>query len=300
MTMEFWYLGGLFLFVLGAVLIAGYVFVLLPATAGANQTGESTQEVVAWALKRLGESVPSPRRDGGALRLRLAAAGYRWPSAATMFQGARTAGAILLAAGAGWTVAVLRGSLSEAIAPALCAGGFGYMLASRVVEALIRARGRRLRCGLPAALDLLILGLEAGQPLDYALAETGRVLRHAHPDLSAELAFVQIEMQLGSSRTQALRNMAERNSEPELRKLSTLIVESDRFGTSPVSALHSQARYLRTRMRQQANETARKLSVKLVFPVFFLILPSLLLVTLGPAVIQMAGELSRLVGSDIP
>jgi tight adherence protein C len=298
--MELWYLGGLFLFVLGGVVIAGYVFILLPATAGANRTVESTQEVVAWALKRLGETVPSPRKDAKSLRLRLAAAGYRWPSAVAMFNGARAACAVALGLATGWLVAVVLGSMGEAIAPALCAGGFGYMLPDRILEGIIKARACRIRSALPAALDLLLLGIEAGQPLDHAIAETGRELRHAHPDLSAELAFVEIEMHLGSSRAQALRNMAERNSEPELRKLANLILESDRFGSSPAPSLYSHARFLRTKIRQQANEAARKLSVKLVFPVFFLIMPALLLVTLGPAVIQMITQLGGLVGSDFP
>ena len=164
----------------------------------------------------------------------------------------------------------------------------------------MRARARRLRSGLPAAMDLLVLEIEAGQPLDHAIAEAGRELRHAHPDLAAELAFVQIEMQLGVGRAQALHNMAERNSDSELRKLVALIVEGDRFGSSPAPALQSHAKYLRIKMRQQANEAARKLSVKLVFPVFFLIMPSLLLVTLGPAVIQMVTQLGTLVGTDLP
>ncbi len=298
--MELWYLGGLFLFILGGVFAAGYLLVLLPAGGRAGQPAESTQEVVAWALKRLGESVPSLRKDDKDLRARLAAAGYRWPSAVTMFQGVRAAGAILLGLITGWAVAVAQGSMGEAVAPALCAMGFGYMLPDRILAAVIRARSHRLRSGLPAALDLLVLGIEAGQPLDHSIAETARELRHAHPDLSAELAFVQIEIQLGTSRIDALRNMAERNSEPELRKLATLIIESDRFGSSPAPALHSHAKYLRTRMRQQANEAARKLGVKLVFPVFFLIMPSLLLVTLGPAVIQMMTQFGKLVGETLP
>lgn len=297
--MEIWYLVGLFLFILGGVILAGYLLVLMPASAGA-ETAASTQEVVAWALRRLGEKVPSLRRDDRDLRHRLAAAGHRWPSAVTMFQGVRAAVAILFGLVTGWVVAVTRGSMGEAMAPLLCAMGFGYILPDRILAGVMRARARRLRSGLPAALDLLVLGIEAGQPLDHSIAETARELRHAHPDLSAELAFVQIEMQLGTSRVDALRNMADRNSEPELRKLASLIIESDRFGSSPAPALHSHAKYLRTRMRQQANETARKLGVKLVFPVFFLIMPSLLLVTLGPAIIQMMSQLAHLTGDTLP
>ena len=88
--------------------------------------------------------------------------------------------------------------------------------------------------------------------------------------------------------------MADRNGEAELKKLANLFVDTDRFGTSLAPALRNHARYLRIRMRQQAQEAARKVGVKLIFPVFFLIFPSVILVTLGPAVMLITSQLKEL------
>jgi tight adherence protein C len=98
----------------------------------------------------------------------------------------------------------------------------------------------------------------------------------------------------GHLRADAFRNLAIRTGEPELRKLSNLLIDSDRFGSSLAPALKTHAKYLRTRFRQQAQEAARKVGVKLIFPVFFLIFPSVLLVTLGPACIMMYTQLQVL------
>jgi len=104
-----------------------------------------------------------------------------------------------------------------------------------------------------------------------------------------------MELRTGSSRADSFRALGARNKEPELRKLANLLVDSDRFGVSIGPALRSHAKYLRTRFRQQAQEKARKVGVKLIFPVFFLIFPSVLLVTLGPACIMMFQQLKTLV-----
>lgn len=168
------------------------------------------------------------------------------------------------------------------------------MLPDRILESRIRARGQRLRRGLPAALDLMILGLEAGQSLDHTIADCSRGLKYTHPDLSLELAHLYMELRASNSRTEAFRNLAERNREPELRKLSNLLIDSDRFGVTLGPALRSHNKYLRTRFRQRAQEAARKVGVKLIFPVFFLIFPSVLLVTLGPACMMMFQQLQNL------
>jgi tight adherence protein C len=123
------------------------------------------------------------------------------------------------------------------------------------------------------------------------MAETSRGILTGYPDLAEELNQVCLELKAGSSRSDVLWGLAERSGDVEVRKLVVLLIDTDRFGTSLAPALRSHAKYLRTRRRQKAQETARKLSVKLVFPVFFLIFPSILLVTLGPAVIAVFSQL---------
>ena len=159
------------------------------------------------------------------------------------------------------------------------------MLPDRILERLARRRVARLRRGLPAALDLLVLAVEAGQGLDAAILETSRGLRVSYPDLAAEFTQLQLELKANTTRADALRNFVDRSGDLELRKFANLLIDTDRFGTSLGPALKTHARYLRIRFRQLAQEKARKVGVKLIFPVFFLIFPSVILVTLGPAVI---------------
>ena len=128
------------------------------------------------------------------------------------------------------------------------------------------------------------------------MVDTSAELRLAYPDLSAELSQVHLELRAGRSRAEALRHLGARNADPELRKLSGLLVDSERFGTSLGPALRTHAKYLRTRMRQQAQEQARKVTVKLIFPVFFLIFPSVILVTLGPAVLLIFSQMKNILG----
>jgi tight adherence protein C len=154
----------------------------------------------------------------------------------------------------------------------------------------------RLRRALPAALDLLVLAVEAGQGLDAAILDTSRGLRVTHPDLAAEFTQLHLELKANTTRAEALKNFADRSHDLELRKFANLLIDTDRFGTSLGPALKTHSRYLRIRFRQVAQEKARKVGVKLIFPVFFLIFPSVILVTLGPAVILIFGQMKNLLG----
>jgi tight adherence protein C len=130
-----------------------------------------------------------------------------------------------------------------------------------------------------------VLSVEAGQSLDVALAETSRELRLVHPELASEFGQVQLEMRAGRGRAEVLAELGRRTGSAELKKLAVVLIDSDRFGTSLAPALRTHAKYLRTRRRQMAQEAARKLGVKLIFPVFFLIMPAVFVVTLGPPVL---------------
>lgn len=275
---------GLFLAVLCAVTAVGYWLMGRLATASTDRSNFS--EALQW----IGELTPSTSRDGDQLRRRLIAAGYRAPSAMTGFRGLRFGGMVGLS-GAAFVGAIFSGG--SMVVATLCAAGIAYLVPDRILDVLIKRRQRRLRAGLPAALDLLVLGVEAGQALDAAILETSRGLRATFPDLAAELNILSMEMRTAARRTDSLRSMAERNGEAELKKLANLFVDTDRFGTSLAPALRNHARYLRIRMRQQAQEAARKVGVKLIFPVFFLIFPSVILVTLGPAVMLIMSQLKE-------
>lgn len=295
-----------FVFVIGAVTAAGYVFVLRPS----RTEGESiqipqaldpdrrdlptAQATVLDMFRLIGEALPRSGNQAENARALLSGAGYRWPAAVSVFMGIKWGSALLFATAAVWGVMLNYDNLGAIILPAICGLGFGYMIPDRVLERLARARANRLRRALPAALDLMVLAVESGQSLDAAMVDTSRGLRLTHPDLASEFTQLQLELRADASRIEALRNFAARSRDAEIKRFASLLIETDRFGSSLGPALRTHAKYLRTRLRQKAQESARKVSVKLIFPIFFLIFPSVILVTLGPAVILIMGQLKSI------
>jgi tight adherence protein C len=296
---------GLFCFIVAAVSAAGYVFVLrpmrvdggveIPAPIALGQREmPSAQAAVVDMFRLIGEAVPGMTAQAGRLQRQLIAAGFRWPSALSIFIGIKYATAVMLAVAAMAATMAYHSDVSAALLPALCGIGFGYLLPDRVLDRMVERRVERLRRGLPAALDLLVLAVEAGQGLDAAIFDTSRGLRASHPDLAAEFTQLQLELKANTTRADSLRNLAARSQDIEMRKFVNLLIDTDRFGTSLGPALKTHARYMRIRFRQIAQEKARKVGVKLIFPVFFLIFPSVILVTLGPAVILIFQQMKNL------
>jgi tight adherence protein C len=304
---------GLFLFVLAAVSAVGYVFVLRPSRNDAGPAAIPTpsaldrltihqpempgaQAAVADVFRLIGEAMPGGQEGANAARQKLVIAGYRWPSAVSIFLGIKCATAAMLAAAGIWAAVIFRPEAEpfQLMLAAICGAGFGFLLPERMLDRMAQKRIERLRRGLPAALDLLVLAIEAGQGLDAAILDTSRGLRATHPDLATEFTQLQLELRANTTRADALRNFAERSKDLELRKFANLLIDTDRFGTSLGPALKTHARYLRIRFRQIAQERARKVGVKLIFPVFFLIFPSVILVTLGPAVILIFTQMQHM------
>jgi tight adherence protein C len=298
---------GLFLFVLAAVSAAGYLFVLRPSkTEGAdivippaislNQRDlPAAHAALIDTFRFLGESLPLPgnRED---LRRQLVMAGYRWPAAVAIFLGIKAASALLFGVAAGWGAIINQPEPATIVLAGVCGLGFGYLIPDRVLEKLGAARVGKLRRALPAALDLLVLAIEAGQGLDAAILDTSRGLRATHPELASEFTQLHLELKTDTSRSDALKSFAARGNDNELRKFANLLIDTERFGTSVGPALKTHARYLRIRFRQIAQEKARKVGIKLIFPVFFLIFPSVILVTLGPALILLFSQMKDLMG----
>jgi tight adherence protein C len=284
-----------FLFFLFVMACVGAILLLLrwrlaaqPAgtadSAGASATGWGP---LLRSVLFIGEITPAPRRRVRTLREQLIAAGHRSPQAVSLFNGTKTAAAIGVAIVAGWAALLVREDLSIAVLAAICAGGFAFLLPERILEFQIRERAERIDASLAPALDLMLLSVEAGQSLDSALIETSKELRDLYPEISSELQQVQLELRAGRSRAEVLYELGRRTDSAELKKLAMMLVDADRFGSSLGPTLRAHARYIRTRRKLSAQETARKLGVKLIFPVFFLVMPSVFLVTLGPAVIQI-------------
>ncbi|WP_321477549.1 type II secretion system F family protein [uncultured Paludibaculum sp.] len=252
-----------------------------PESLGQKGLAASLQE----SMFVIGDLAPGQKQPKDPTRNLLVAAGYRSPAAGTIFYGTKVAAALLFGVVLGWIGLLDHDSLTIGFVLFVCGLGFGFLVPDRVLRAKMTRRCVELERALPNSLDLMVLSIEAGQSLDSALIETSRELRGLYPELASEFAQVQMELRAGRSRSEVLYSLGQRTNSMELRKLSTVLIDSDRFGTSLGPALRNHARYLRTRRRQKAQETARKLGVKLVFPVFFLIMPSVFVITLGPAVL---------------
>ena len=158
-------------------------------------------------------------------------------------------------------------------------------------------RQKQIRRGLPNALDLLVVSVESGLGLDQGIVQVAKELEGAHPEISEEFSLMTLELKAGKRRIEALRNLAERSNVDDLKKLVAVLIQADRFGTSVAATLRNHAEFMRVQARQVAEEKAAKLGVKLVFPIFFCILPSLFVVTVGPMAIKVIRELIPMINS---
>ena len=155
-----------------------------------------------------------------------------------------------------------------------------------------RQRQKEIRNGLPDALDLLIVSLEAGLGIDQAILKSAEELRIAYPNLAEELHMITVECRAGKPRIEAFKNFANRTKVDDVRALVAMLVQTDRFGTSIADALRTYAEVSRTKRRQRAEERAAKIGVKLVFPLVFCLFPAFFVVTLGPGIIKFVHAFS--------
>ncbi len=292
----------LFLAIATAISLFGYMRFAKPANMlDRLKTSTSTQIVtldtealegksakgMAKLLESFGRLLPYSPRDVGAMRHDLVAAGFRSPYAAYTYLGIKLISCSFLL-----ILALLVRSyvsdqpLNRLIIPIAAAVG-GFLVPGFVLTRLIRARQDKIRLALPDVLDLLVISTEAGCALDKALINVSREFTGFHPAISEELKLVNMEMLAGGSRIEALRNFATRTGEEELKKLVAILIQTDRFGTSVSDALRTQSEFLRVRRRQIAEEKAGKVGVKLVFPIFFFCMPSLMIIVAGPGMLQL-------------
>ena len=230
---------------------------------------------------KLSTYVPKSPKEMGRLQRRLAEAGFHGLTPVLIYAFSE----IAFAATGFLTVVAMLGFRRGAIF-AVAAAVQGYMIPGFIVSRRIRLRRKQIENGLPDALDLLIVSLEAGLAIDQALLKCAEELEIAYPALSQELHFVNIETRAGKPRLEALKNFAKRTKVDDVRALVAMLVQTDRFGTSVAQALRTHAEVARVKRRQRAEEKAAKLSVKLIFPLVFCLLPAFFVVSVGPAVIK--------------
>ena len=224
--------------------------------------------------------VPKSPKDMNRLRRRLAMGGYNSATALAVYGISTIAVPAMLVIG----VLAVRG-ISRGWVIALVAGLFGYMLPEYFLSRKIRQRKQEIRDGLPDALDLFIVCVEAGSGLDQAILKASDELGLTYPALTQELRMITTEIRAGKPRVEAFKNFAARTKVDDVQTLVAMLVQTDKFGTSVAQALRTHAETSRIKRRQNAEERAAKVGVKLVFPLVLFLFPALYVVILGPAVI---------------
>ena len=246
-----------------------------------TQTKPAIRERMQQALDPFSRALPVSPTDVSQTRAWLIQAGYRDAQHVTIYRGLR----VLFAALAFCSVFLFTGFDSPLLLVGLTA--FGFFLPRFLLKRKLQERQRRIRLGLPDALDLTVICVEAGLALDQAMMRVGQDLSHAHPELSGEFHLFDLETRAGKPRVEALRNLAERTGVDDIRALVGTLIQTDRFGTSVAQALRVHSDSLRTERRQRAEEQAAKTTVKMIIPLVLFVMPSLIFVTVGPAVISL-------------
>jgi tight adherence protein C len=262
----------------------------------ASRRGRGRVAADAWIAKvaRLSQplaklSLPEGNWDTSPLRMRFIYAGLRNPVVPAVFFGAKTLLAVIFPVTAYFSL-LLSGSdlgVQENLIVVLGAASVGYYLPHLVLRRLVFVRQKEIFESFPDALDLLIVCVEAGLAIDAALNKVASEMQHRSLALSDELHLVTLELRAGATKELALRNLAFRTGVEDVNTLVAMLIQAERFGTSIADSLRVHADMLRTKRRQRAEEAAAKIALKLLFPLIFCIFPSLLLVLLGPAFIQI-------------
>jgi tight adherence protein C len=242
-------------------------------------------------LGQLGQKIESPRRSWLTTRQRLVHAGYRQPSALPVYLGARIVAAGLLYFYIVFISLAFGASPGMAIFFGVWGGAAGWIVPSFLVSRRITRRQRDITKVLPDAIDLLVICVEAGLALNQAFQRVAVEIRHASELLSSEISQMNLEIRAGTPRDQALMGLGERTGVGDVRSLATMLVQTERFGTSIADSLRIHADTMRTKRQQRAEEAAAKTTIKMVFPLAICIFPAMFVVILGPAIIDIISAL---------
>jgi tight adherence protein C len=233
-------------------------------------------------LKRLSKYLPKSATEMSRLQRRLTRAGFPQSSAVVLYVAAEVVLPVV-----SFLVVITFFGIGVGALGGLLAAGAAYVVPGFYVGHLTAVRKKAIRNGLPDALDLLTVCVEAGSALDQAIQKAGQELDISHPVLAEELRLITTEVRAGKPRLEAFRNFAQRTGVEEVRTLVSMLTQTDRFGTSIGDALRVHSDTARTKRRQEAEERANKVGVKLVFPLALCLFPALYVVCFGPIVVKV-------------
>lgn len=245
---------------------------------------QKRRESLEAFLEAVGARVGEEQIKRGGLRQTLIHGGYRNPTAPAIFVGIRAIAAAGLGVVAFLGVTAMRAELALGLMLVSSAVLVGWLLPMFILKRKVKRRQKEFRRTLPDALDLMVVCVEAGLGLNQALVRVGEEMERVSEDLADEFTLVSLEIRAGTPREDALRNLGERTGTADVRALVSMLVQTDRFGTSIADALRVHAEELRSKRQQAAEEEAAKITVKMLIPLVIFVVPAIFVVILGPAV----------------
>ncbi len=234
---------------------------------------------------------PKSELELSKLRMRMSAAGFRGEAAGTIFYGLKIIGLVAGLVLAGALFVGLNGPTRKTMITVAVIAGVMFYLPDIVVWIISHGRKESIFLGLPDALDLMVVCVEAGLGLDQAMRKVSEEMKKSYPVLSEEFSLSNLQLQMGRSRADVLHELGARTGVADLRSLAAVLIQADKFGSSVAQALRVQSDSMRVRRRQLAEERAAKTAVKLIFPLVLFIFPGIFVVLVGPAAIIMVREL---------
>jgi tight adherence protein C len=234
---------------------------------------------------------PTSAEEVGKLRAKLSYAGFRSEAASSVFLGLK---GIMLLVGftiGGGTLYFTKGFSSEMMMHTVAAAGVAFYIPEIILWFLKKSRQDNIFFGLPDALDLMVVCVEAGLGLDQAMRKVSDEMKRTYVVIAEEFALSNLQLQMGRSRGEVLHELGSRTGVDDLKALAAILIQADKFGSSVAQALRVQSDSMRTRRRQMAEEKAAKTAVKLIFPLVIFIFPAIFIVLVGPAAITMINEM---------
>lgn len=236
------------------------------------------------AFEGLGASMePQSELEKNSLKVKLANAGFRSESAASIYQGLRVASLLGFFLPAALFFLLKDGFTTNAIMYTILFAGVGFYLPQLALGFLRSSRQQEIFVTLPDALDLLVVCVESGLGLDAAMRKVTDEMKNHAKVITEELNLANLQLQMGRPRREVLHDLGVRTGVDDVRSLAAILIQADRFGSSIAQALRVQSDSMRTRRRQIAEEKAAKTAVKLIFPLVLFIFPAVFVVLVGPA-----------------